>query len=265
MGGQQRILHAKSTEIDCLFLIRPRGKIFLSNASLFRARQSWYASPSSNNYKCSSMAKQCISCKREISKGLQECPLCGAPQSYFKLYFKSISITLVISSAIVFYGFKLHHESNQTLSAEIEQKLESQLSLNKNEIEDLKSKLEATLTQLAQASQAIEQNQSQQSADVNQANQLVEQLRSKLNESENELKRQSDRAGWLSRENARLKTQIKQLNEQVASLNSARNTTQPATNQTNPQEDINSGSTPAVADSNTNEENEEKADETPPY
>ncbi|MCW8998410.1 MAG: hypothetical protein OQK04_06810 [Kangiellaceae bacterium] len=122
------------------------------------------------------MAKQCIACKREISKGQQECPLCGAPQSYLKFYLKTISIVLIIAATIIFFGLNFHSKSKQNLATEIKQRFEAQLKANSGQIEDLKSKLHTTEAQLSEAAQAIEKTQSQQSANASQTNQMVEQL-----------------------------------------------------------------------------------------
>jgi len=164
------------------------------------------------------MAKQCIGCKREISTGILICPFCGANQSFFQYYLKSFVLFLLIVISAIIAGYYLVNQSVAQAKLELEQSHERQLNQAEEKIQRLETALLDSQKQLRAAQLEIQTSLENQTANADQAGALEAELNQKLKNAQADAKRQQDRAGWLSRENAKLKTEIETLKQQLAGL-----------------------------------------------
>jgi len=167
------------------------------------------------------MTANCIACGREIPDKKVECPYCGASQSLILKYGKWLLLAAVAVVAVVLVARQLASVEVQSavkqargeLAGQI-QSLEESLSQQRHiseqlqqENAQLKNELDALKKQAAKT--AAEQSKGEQS------------LQKQLNNAKAEAKRHSDRASWLGRENARLKNEVAQLNQQLKTLKEA--------------------------------------------
>ena len=206
------------------------------------------------------MKKQCIGCKREISKGQSDCPICGSPQSFIR-YHRPLILTFILISATAL-GLSQWYISKSIQSAELEKQqlvATETLKLTK-ETERLKNELQNAKRDLASASQQLSQFETQQSAKTTEASQLAGQLKTQLAQSQANEKKQSDRAGWLNRENRRLKAEIESLkSSQLESI--ANNTNNaPVTNLSAP-----TNNQPVQTEPQENSEEQKDKQVSPPY
>jgi len=176
------------------------------------------------------MSKKCIGCKRELAKHETSCPACGAEQSFFKYHSTSI-IALVLIAGGVGYAASRYID-NESLKIKEAVKIEYDKSLQQSQerIDALESELDSTRSQLADANEASEKLKAESSDNSNQADQVLNNLRSKLADAEAEAKKQQGRAGWLGKENARLKTELESLKNQITALQQANESTNASIN-----------------------------------
>lgn len=176
------------------------------------------------------MKKQCIGCKREISKGQPNCPICGAPQSFIRHHRPLILMFILISATALGLSQWYINKSIQSAEREKQQLVETETLKLAQETERLKNELQNTKQELASTSQQLSQFETQQSAKTTEASELAKQLKTQLAQSQANAKKQSDRAGWLNRENRRLKAEIESLkSSQLESIANNTNNT-PVTN-----------------------------------
>lgn len=187
------------------------------------------------------MSNYCIGCKRELAKGQEDCHICGAPQSYFKFYFKSGLFFIIAMTSVAAYGFwyveqvslKLEIEKNNqatTISAEFNEKI--------NQLELSLAKVQEELQQSKEAGSEVSK--------------AADQEKEKLAAVEERATKAEARASWLSKENSRFRNQIAQLETKVkeleTSINSATTVESPLPVEV-PQEEV------AETDSNKDSEN----------
>lgn len=204
------------------------------------------------------MNKQCIGCKREISTSHSECPICGAPQSFIRYYRSSILFFILVSLTALFSAHWYIGKIQE--SSELEnQKIVEQKNLEATQkISSLEQELNQAKEDLAQANTQVQQLQTQQSDQSSQTNTQVNQLKQQLGQAQANEKRQSDRAGWLSRENQRLKNEIETL--KAASISS----TQVPTSNTQTTDTTEPAQTDQSEQQDDTDANEEQSEQSPP-
>ena len=162
------------------------------------------------------MKKHCIGCKRELSPGLQECPICGAPQSYLRYYRKSVILLLLLVGGAAWAANWQLEKSAEKARIIMANEVEAKTNDAQNKISELETLLEQTNKELTTANQKIADIETQQTASSSQASNQLAEFKQKMEQAEKRAKTQQDRAGWLSRENNRLKGEIKALNEKLS-------------------------------------------------
>lgn len=180
------------------------------------------------------MNKQCIGCKREISTGHSECPICGAPQSFIRYHRSSILFFILVSMAVLLSAHWYIGKIQESSALENQKMVEQKTLESTQKISLLEEQLGQTKEELAQANTQVSQLQTQQSNQSSQANSQVSQLKQQLTQAQANEKRQSDRASWLSRENQRLKTEIETLKAASISATQVPTTNTPTTDTPEP-------------------------------
>jgi len=167
------------------------------------------------------MTANCIGCGREIPDKKVECPYCGASQSLILKYGKWSLMVGVAVVAVVLVARQLASVEVQSavkqargeLAAQI-QSLEESLSQQQH----ISEQLQQENAQLKNELDALKKQAAQTAAELSKGEQS---LQKQLNNAKAGAKRHSDRASWLGRENARLKNEIAQLNQQLKTLKEA--------------------------------------------
>ena len=163
------------------------------------------------------MQKRCIGCKRNIAKDLQQCYFCGAHQGFIRYYRNSIIVTLILLLAVLWSGYR--YIEKITLDAQV---TAAQIAENKNN--ELIHQLNQTKLQLEQANNRFEQANEkikQAQANATQGSDLLGESKLQLQQQQDKTKKAESRANWLSKENGRLKSEIKSLTEKLAEIESS--------------------------------------------
>jgi chromosome segregation ATPase len=167
------------------------------------------------------MSKKCIGCKRELAKHETSCPACGAEQNIFKYHRTSIIVLLMIISGLGYAASRYVDSESSKIRETVKSEFDENLRSSQEKIEALSSELASTKSQLESATQNLDQLKTENNNSSNQAGQVLKDLREKLADTESELKKQQGRAGWLGRENSRIKTELDALKKQIETLSSS--------------------------------------------
>ncbi len=171
------------------------------------------------------MNKHCIGCQREISWGDNACPFCGASQSYIKYHFKSVVLVIIVLGALGYGGKTLFDLALAKSEQKITEQSQQELTQAKQSIAEKQTLITDLKKQLADATQKIEEFEKQKSANASQAQAASASLKQQLDATQKELEKQQGRAGWLGRENTRLKNEMNTLQQKLVQA-----TTQSANN-----------------------------------
>jgi len=160
------------------------------------------------------MKKRCIGCKREIPWGQQDCPFCGAPQGFLRYHSRSIIVLLLVIAASGWGGYQLTQQLNQKAATDMARQIEIQTSAANEKVAQLQAELKTVNQKLQLSEEKLKQASEKVSASSSRNDEQIAELQQKLAAAEKEAKSQQGRAGWLGRENVRLKAELKKFTEQ---------------------------------------------------
>ena len=164
------------------------------------------------------MSKKCIGCNRELPKQATICPACGAQQSILKHHKISIIVMLLALAGLSYAATRYVDSEAVKITEAVKSELDKELYDAQAQVLELKSELDSTKSQLSKVNETLDQLKAENSTSSSQADQIQSDLRKKLSAAEAESKKQQGRAGWLGRENARLKAELESLKKQVSTL-----------------------------------------------
>lgn len=170
------------------------------------------------------MTKHCITCKREIASGQQECYICGSSQSYVRYYLKGVIVFLVSLIIAVWFGYQYFENAAKQLQA-------NHAVLTQNKTKDASDRVKQLELLLEQANQKLQQ--AQVNSTQNSENAVEDKL--KFDETEKRAKKAEERASWLSKENRRFKAKVKELTELLAEAKNVAKESSPLPSTVNPQ------------------------------
>ncbi|MET1256397.1 hypothetical protein [Aliikangiella maris] len=161
---------------------------------------------------------RCISCRRNLAKNQQDCPFCGASQSFIRFHRNSLLFIIVTVGFLSWAGYEAVQLLNTEVTNKITQQFQARINADAQQIKQLEQKIDELDKQLLSTQNELSAIKENQSADSSQAQQTIVELKKQVAEANEEAKRQEGRAGWLNKENTRLKDQVNQLKSQVSSI-----------------------------------------------
>lgn len=165
------------------------------------------------------MSNYCIGCRRALAPDQSVCPGCGANQSYLRYHAKSIAFVMVLLSLSAWAGYTLFEQAKISIKQTAALESEAIITAANGEIDNLTLSLASANEEMAEAQAIIKQFQQKQASSNGESDRIISELRKNISNYEAELKKQEGRAGWLSKENSRMKSEINELKTQIEQLN----------------------------------------------